>query len=704
MLAGYSDSISVKPGSTLDVRVSTDKPTCTAEVVRLIHGDPNPVGPGYLDEKTDWLPKKSFPGRVQQLHLGSYLSLPAPREAISTFTFGCWILPTNPLPKEQCIFVWGDTQHTWTRLFINEAGRLVANLGEAGRCVASVESDALVFPARWQFAGILFDREGRELGLFLAQAGATGAQIQRTPATLKTPSFEQEFCYLGANLATGKPANAFNGKIGRPVLFTAALNDFGICDLQLGAKPQKPCHCFGDWDLSREIETDRLVDVSGQSHHGQAHHLPARGATGPNWRGGYFDTYRTSPGEYDAIHLHEDDLEDAGWDTSVTVQIPPNAKSGIYAAHLTAGNEEAWITFVVRAGTGSKSPVLVLAPTLTWHAYSNRAIAEERDSGLSLYTNHVDGTANYYCTLHKPNYSLSPKDYFKARGMTVASYPCSHLVMAHLYLIHWLEHMNVDYEVISDHDLHSDGSAALNPHRVLFFAGHHEYWTHEMLDGLEEYLGQGGRLINLAGNALYWVTSLHPEKPYLMEVRRYGGLAVAQAEPGELQHSFTGEPGGTWRHRGRTPNQLIGVGMMASGFFDKGAGYCRLPESFDPRVGFIFDGIEADEIIGDFGLNQGGASGYEMDAADDDLGTPPGSLVLGSSFGFAPSFSLTVEEGVAHGPDPKVRSDMVYFETGQGGAVFSVGSVTWPGSLSHNGFHNNVSRLTWNTLNHFLNS
>jgi N,N-dimethylformamidase len=37
----------------------------------------------------------------------------------------------------------------------------------------------------------------------------------------------------------------------------------------------------------------------------------------------------------------------------------------------------------------------------------------------------------------------------------------------------------------------------------------------------------------------------------------------------------------------------------------------------------------------------------------------------------------------------------------QGGAVFSTGSIAWIGSLSHNGYDNNVSRITENVLRRF---
>ena len=48
-----------------------------------------------------------------------------------------------------------------------------------------------------------------------------------------------------------------------------------------------------------------------------------------------------------------------------------------------------------------------------------------------------------------------------------------------------------------------------------------------------------------------------------------------------------------------------------------------------------------------------------------------------------------------------MRSDLVFFEHPNGGAVFSVGSISWFGSLSHNNYENNVSRITGNVLKRF---
>jgi N,N-dimethylformamidase len=51
---------------------------------------------------------------------------------------------------------------------------------------------------------------------------------------------------------------------------------------------------------------------------------------------------------------------------------------------------------------------------------------------------------------------------------------------------------------------------------------------------------------------------------------------------------------------------------------------------------------------------------------------------------------------------PLVRSDMVFYEAPNGGAVFSVSSIAWAGALAHAGYINNVSRITENVIRRFL--
>ena len=50
-ITGYSDRISVQPGQTIQFYVHSERSeSYRADIVRLIHGDTNPDGPGYKEE------------------------------------------------------------------------------------------------------------------------------------------------------------------------------------------------------------------------------------------------------------------------------------------------------------------------------------------------------------------------------------------------------------------------------------------------------------------------------------------------------------------------------------------------------------------------------------------------------------------------------------------------------------------------------
>jgi N,N-dimethylformamidase len=90
------------------------------------------------------------------------------------------------------------------------------------------------------------------------------------------------------------------------------------------------------------------------------------------------------------------------------------------------------------------------------------------------------------------------------------------------------------------------------------------------------------------------------------------------------------------------------------------------------------------------------------------LGTPAHTLVVASSEGHSKNTRIVPDEiGFHHVAmdgvqSPLVKADMTFFETPGGGAVFSVGSISWAASLSHNGYNNNVSRISTNVVRRFL--
>jgi N,N-dimethylformamidase len=223
-----------------------------------------------------------------------------------------------------------------------------------------------------------------------------------------------------------------------------------------------------------------------------------------------------------------------------------------------------------------------------------------------------------------------------------------------------------------------------------------------MLDALRDHQRGGGRCLYLAGNGLYWVTSVDPDRPHVIEVRKSGDWYDwwANVTPGELAHSTTLEGGGLWARRGRPARRMVGVEMAANCFTeptgDGGRGYRRLPASYEPAAGFVFEGV-GDEPIGNFGLNLGSAASYEMDAALElDESRDFRRIVLAEA---ADETFIPLDRNPV-----RPRSELVLTTMPGGGAVFAAGSVSWTGSLSHNHYENNVSRITANVLRRFLES
>jgi N,N-dimethylformamidase len=238
---------------------------------------------------------------------------------------------------------------------------------------------------------------------------------------------------------------------------------------------------------------------------------------------------------------------------------------------------------------------------------------------------------------------------------------------------------------------------------------HCEYYSEPMMDGVEDYLAEGGRLLYLSGNGYYWVVGFRDDEPWTMEVRKLeAGSRAWQARPGEHYLASTGERSGLWRHRNRAPQKLVGTGFTSEGM-DSSVPYRRMPDSYHRAVSWIFEGVEG-EVFGDFGLAGGGAAGLEVDRYDLTLGTPPHARILASSEAFTDNYPLVQEDimftipGLGGTQHPLVRADMVYFTTPQDGAVFSTSSISWASALPCNGFDNSVSRVMKNVVDAFLKS
>lgn len=137
---------------------------------------------------------------------------------------------------------------------------------------------------------------------------------------------------------------------------------------------------------------------------------------------------------------------------------------------------------------------------------------------------------------------------------------------AELIMGGYLERLGVEYDIITDHDLHQQGPGALRGYATVLTGCHPEYPSLESYQAYEVYLRAGGNLMYLGGNGFYWSSATDPLRPHRLEVRRGGqGVRTSYQEPGERVHVLDGRVGGLWRDRGKAANYLVGIGCCGEG-------------------------------------------------------------------------------------------------------------------------------------------
>ncbi|MBW0102068.1 N,N-dimethylformamidase beta subunit family domain-containing protein [Pseudonocardia sp. KRD291] len=717
-IVGYADRLSVDAGGRVEFRLSSEHAELVPRIVRLRRGGGPQHEADLIEEDVEAVLPDTLAGRVQQTTSGSHVVAtigdgPGTAGGVGGGAGAAlWFRPTRPGKDPRPLLVVGALAVTVS------ADGVVLTCGEDVVAVVTTP----VVAHRWSFVAATVDPDGAaRLVLYPPDGSPVAATGTASPVRVAGALL------LGSGGAPGPGAgHTFDGVVARPVV-SVAWPAAVTAELHDGADPLTLLDpaVTSVLDLGAEPGSAYVPDLGGLTGGAQVRHLPARGVPGPFWAGAERD-FRAAPAEFDGIHLHDDDLADAGWDTDLTWDVPADTPSGVYALRVSCGDDVDRIPVVVTPARHT-APVLVVLPTWTYLAYANwRTYAEyeterrgiygedrgidERDRwllahpefGRSLYDVHGDGSGVFYSTRLRPIVNLRP-DYYTPTTRGFRHYAQD------LLLLHWLDRRGEDYAVVTDDEVEQQGAELLARYRVVITGSHPEYCSAGMLDAYAAHTASGGRLMYLGGNGFYQVTARHPAHPEAIEIRRgHAGVATWVSEPGQEHLSGTGEPGGLWRMRGRAPNSLVGVGFTAQGF-DSGYGYRRTAEGADPAVAWVFDGVRAGPgaVFGDTGPGLGGAAADEFDRADTGLGTPVGAVVLASSVGHSDRIKLVPEEtdrGYATPPPgvhPNVRADVVLFGRPGGGAVFSVGSIGWSTAMSGDDGDNDTARITGNVLDRF---
>lgn len=731
-LFAYADAVSARPGDNIKIMVSGEGlEAADCALVRLIHGDDGPAGPGYLEEEieTDVVPASVAVGR-QYTQLGSYAVVTEHSGLLDgdrPFSVSAWIQPTLLDRRRQTLLGTFDasTMRGWA-LGINPDGHLEFWFGD-GTESTEVATEVPMLAGLWYQVELDYKHSKRRVTI--SQRAVLNASNSMISAAIPDDSnstiaerVHRRVVSSDRDLLIGGSWNdnpergpyvlwSYNGKIDRTTVSSGS-------------------EVLASWDptigLGRDGADNTIRDCGPNGLHAQGVNQPIRGMTGYNWDG-ETDCFAVRPDLYGGVLFASSSMTDCCWDTTLEFRLPV-VKSGCYAIRLRAdsavqGAAEEYAPFFVRASEPT-AKVAFQVPTASYLAYANELLAfdapvaqsitahtpvlsqtdlelyKSREFGLSTYDHH-DDHVNGVCfsTWRRPINNMRPKYRAAAIG-------CTWQFPADLSIVAWLDQSEFEYEIITDHDVHAEGVELLGHYDVVLTGTHPEYYSEEMLEATEAYMADGGRFMYMGGNGLYWVTSFL-DGGDTVEVRKLeGGTRAWQARPGEYYHTADGARGGIWKNRGRGPAKVTGVGFSSEGM-DASSPFYRLPASKEDDVAWIFDGVE-NEMFGDFGLAHDGAAGIEIDRYDCRYGTPGHTRLLATSHGHSDGYPLVIEEVLSNGTgtagttSPLVRADVTYTTNSAGGASFCTGSIAWGQALPCDDFDNEISRITANVVRRFI--
>ncbi len=727
-IVGYAQPWSLRAGERLEVMLSADASLeASAALVRLGSGEAAGEDGEELVSELETL-------RVspQTTRRGSCILVPATEDSWQPgpFVAAAFCMPTR-VGERQALLAQKDGAMRWW-LGLDAQGRPLAEAALISTKTTAACIEEPLVEGAWYLVAAGFDPmrgitvAARPLSpgpsWRVAPTRALRPGIAVTPAPLGLPGLLAGTLAIAAAPNDDGWADNFDGKLEAPCLVAGSLDEDLIEMLTADDVPAE--RLVANWELGTRPHgpdasgTTSVPCRGGGARVGELYNSPLAGVTSHSWDGSEID-FRLAPNQYAALHFHSDDLDDCAWDPSLSVELPRILRSGVYAIRVQAkGRPDERVPFFVRPASAG-SDLLVLIPTASYLAYANDhpvsdgdfseatagrtpvlyeddlLLHEHREWGLSMYDAHLDGSGVAISSSRRPMLNMRPTHRYHVGPWQLP---------ADLALLSWLEDAGFSYDVATDEDLHREGSALLDGYRVLLTGTHPEYYSTAMLDALEAWVHGRGRLVYIGANGFYWRVAFDPHHPWVMELRRgNAGSRAWESSPGEVRLAFSGEPGGLWRHLGRPPQKLAGVGYSGQGF-DVSGWYRRLPGSADYRAAWIFEGVDT-ETFGTLGGIGNGAVGQELDRCDTALGSPADALVLATSEGLSGAYLRCVEEvpftlpGLSALADPNVRADVVYHVKPNGGAVFATGSIAWAGAL---GVDPAIDRITRNVLSRFL--
>ena len=448
--------------------------------------------------------------------------------------------------------------------------------------------------------------------------------------------------------------------------------------------------------------------------------------TGWNWDCSE-ECYRHAPEQYGAIHFHDDDLDDCGWETDVALDVPADLPSGVYALRLVWARPRTTSrsSCCPPRGTATRGSCCS-CPTASYLAYANDHIVHDVPVAQSIL-GHTTGaspsrtststatstsasrpttrtrTARGVCysSSRRPIMNMRPK--FRHATGSVWQFP------ADLHLVDWLHAQGLSRTTSSPTSSFTDeGAELLRRYRVVLTGSHPEYYSERMLDAWRGVPRRRRprdvpRLQRLLLGHVVAPREAVDDRGAQVRVRLARLAGASRASTTSRRAASAAGSGAVARARRRSSSASVSRPRAST----TACGYHQMPDARDPRAAFMLDGVGPDEVIGDFGLAGGGASGYEIDRYDLALGTPPNACSWPRASSTPSTTRTCARRSTSTTRAWTARTTSWCAPTSSTSRRVRAAPCSRParspgaGSLSHNGYDNNVSRIMRNVLDRF---
>jgi len=182
-------------------------------------------------------------------------------------------------------------------------------------------------------------------------------------------------------------------------------------------------------------------------------------------------------------------LNQCNWTPTFTVQVPPDAVSGLYLVRILRDEKFPFGTYVPLVVKDDRmSDLYFQASVTTYQAYNNWM-------GESLYQDQLGLSSRFavQVSFDRPY---------------IEDYGAGHVLRYEAHMASYLERSGYDVSYTTNLDVTREGVASLRRHGAFLSVGHDEYWDGRERDAVESARDAGTPVFFFGANAAYWKVRL----------------------------------------------------------------------------------------------------------------------------------------------------------------------------------------------------